>query len=159
MSEAYFIKLSGSLHPASDKDAEILSKFKSGDPVRVKLTRPRNYEFHKKYFSLLNFAFDYWEPPEADMPTYIAMKNITLNKSFDRFRKDIAILAGFYEASYRMNGEVRLEAKSVSFSKMSEDEFEELYTKTIDVIVQHVLPGQYTGDMLRQTVDMAMGYA
>ncbi len=78
-------------------------------------------------------------------------------KNFDRFRKDIAILAGFYEASYRVNGEVRFEAKSIAFSNMSDDEFEILYTKTIDVIVKHVLT-DYTGDELRSVVEQVEAF-
>ena len=156
--QAFFIKTPNNLlMPASYHDQELLKKIKVGAPVRMKLTQIRNYEFHKKYFALLNLAYDYWEVPQPSSTDLLLTKNVpppavTPEKNFDRFRKDIIILAGFYEASYRLNGEVRLEAKSISFHSMSEDEFEELYTKTIDVIIKHVLKN-YTDEMLRSVLD------
>jgi len=87
----------------------------------------------------------------------LQVSGINPEKNFDRFRKDIAILAGFYEATFRLNGDVRLEAKSISFHSMSEDEFEELYTKTIDVIVKHVL-NNYTDEMLRSVLEQVEAF-
>ena len=141
--DAHFIKQDGRLVPATDRDREILDKIKAGEPVKITLKRVRNYQFHKKYFGLLSFAFDYWEPDGE--------------KNFDRFRKDIAILAGFYEQSVRLDGSIRTEAKSISFGSMSEDEFEELYSKSIDVIIKYVCQ-QYDGDMLRSLVDTVEGF-
>ena len=139
--DIFLIKMNGALYPASENDQELLKKIKSGEPTKVKLTRVRNYEFHKKYFALLNFAYDYWEPA-----TECAEKN------FDRFRKDCIILAGFHDSYVRLDGSTRIEPKSVSFASMSEDEFEDLYTKTIDVIVKYVLKN-YSGDMLRSVME------
>ena len=146
--DAFFIKMNGVLYPASEGDREILTKIKSGEPVRMTLKRVRNYQFHKKWWALVNFAYDYWEPPE----------NQVGEKNLDRFRKDITILAGFYEQSIRLDGETRTEAKSISFGSMSEDDFEILYSKTIDVILKYVLKN-YTGEELRSVVDQAMDFA
>ena len=140
--DIFLTKINGALHPASENDQELLKTIKQGQPVRVKLTRVRNYQFMKKWFALLNLAFDYWEPPE----------NHVGEKNFERFRKDIIILAGFYESYVRLDGSTRVEPKSISFAKMSEDEFEELYDKTLDVIIKYALTS-YTGDMLRSIVD------
>ena len=134
------------LLPAHQEDLDAIKKLPNGQPLRVKLTRVRNYQFHKKWFALLNYAFDVWEPMETKGPF-----NVPPEKSFDRFRKDITILCGIYDAHYRLNGEIRLEAKSVSFAKMDEDEFEEMYAKTIDVICKHVLKN-YSGDELRRVM-------
>ena len=134
-------KLNGALHPINDTEREKLKAFKSGEGVRVKMTRVRNYQFLKKYFALLQLAYDYWEPPE----------NLVGEKNFERFRKDVIILAGFYEQYVRVDGSTRVEPKSISFGSMSEDEFAELYTKTIDALVQYVLP-RFTGEELRELV-------
>ena len=150
--DIFLIKTPSGLMPAYDSDRELLKKIKVGRAVRVKLTQVRNYEFHKKYFALLNLAYDYWEPPQGKASKLTKIININPEKNFERFRSDIAILAGYYTATYRLNGDVRLRAKSISFGSMSEDEFEELYTKTIDVIVKHVLKG-YSGDELRGIIE------
>lgn len=143
MAEAFLIKVSDTtLTAATQHDADELKHIKLGDPTRVKFTRVRNYRFHKKFFALLNFAFDYWEPDPA---------NQVGEKNFDQFREDIIILAGHYEQWIRLDGATRVVAKSIAFTNMSEDEFEELYAKTIDVIFKYVLTG-YTGDERRSVL-------
>ena len=151
--EAYFRKVSNGLIPDSEADAELLSKIKLGDVVKLTFVRPRNYAFHKKYFALLQLAFDYWTPPQGK-----AMKGVEPERNFDTFRHDLAILCGYYDATYRLNGDVRLEAKSIAFGSMDEDTFEELYSKTINVIINRVCT-QYTEDeMRRQVEDMVLNF-
>lgn len=143
------------LLPAHQQDEGELKKLPKGQPLRVKVTRIRNVDHHRKYFALLNYAFDVWEPPQLEDDPH--RPKLEIEKNFDRFRKDIAILAGFYEATYRINGDVRLEAKSISFGNMDQDEFDKLYDKTIDVIIKHVLRN-YEGDELRAVVDQVMEF-
>jgi hypothetical protein len=50
----------------------------------------------------------------------------------------VLILAGFYEQTFTLKGELKLEAKSIKFAKMEQDEFEDLYSKTINVLLEHV---------------------
>ena len=160
MAEANFIKLSGGqLIPASDHDKEIIDKIKAGEVVNLKFTRVRNYQFFKKWWALVNFAFDYFEPPELSVDAKEKWKkNVIPEKNLDRFRKDLIILAGYYEAYYRVDGSVRIEAKSISFGSMSEDEFEKLYSATVDVVLKHVCT-QFTGEMLDRVVDQAMSFS
>lgn len=142
--DAFFIKTTArTLMPATDHDAEILQHIKIGQPTRLTFKRIRNYEFHKKFFALLNLAYDYWEPDEG---------NQVGEKNFDQFREDIIILCGFHNQWIRLDGSTRVTAKSISFANMSEDEFEKLYAKTIDVIIKHVLKN-YTDEMLRSVVE------
>ena len=150
------------LMPAHGHDEEEIKKLPKGQPLRVKVTRIRNVDHHRKYFALLNYAFDVWEPPAlrgSDMERAVRLDIMPddVEKNFDRFRKDIAILAGFYTTTVRVNGEMRLEAKSIAFGNMDQDEFELLYDKTIDVIVKHVLK-HYDGDQLREVVDQVMAF-
>ncbi len=146
------------LRPCHETDLEAIKGLPGGQPLRVTMRRVRNYEFHKKYFALLNYAFDCWEPPEPKASKLLELINVPPEKNFDQFRADITILAGFYKANYRVNGEVRLEPKSISFANMDEDEFEQLYEKTIDVIIKRVLTN-YTGDELRNVVDGVMEFS
>ena len=153
--EANFTKLAnGSLVPASEADAELLTKIKIGAIVKLKLTRMRNYKFHRKFFALVSFAFDYWEPAEIPDPRW---PDIIPEKNMDRFRKDLIIRAGYYDATYRLNGDIRIEAKSIAFANMSEDEFEKLFSATIDVVLKEVCT-QYTDEMLRGVVDQTLAF-
>ena len=135
------------LVPSHRQDEEEIEKLPKDQPLRVKVTRMRNVDHHRKYFALLNHAFDCWSPQLAGKYPYGTVPE----KNFERFRGDLIILAGFYQQFYRVDGSLRIEPKSISFGSMAQDEFEDLYTKTINVIVKHVLT-QYTGDMLREIV-------
>ena len=160
MSEANFIKIPGGhLIPASDSDKEIVDKIKAGVVIRVKFSQMRNYGYHKKWFALANLAFDFWEPPElpADQ-TKSWMKNVTPQKNFDRFRKDLTIRAGYYDAFYRLDGTVRIEAKSISFGSMTQEEFEKLYSATVDVVLGQIYK-DYSEEMLESLVDQVMSFA
>ena len=124
---------------------------KQGEVVSAEIKRPRNYRFHKKYFALLNYAFGVWEPECLDY------NGQEVGKSFDRFRDDITILAGYYTLSENIKGEPKAEAKSISFGKMHEDEFSCLYSKTIDVILKHVLKN-YTREDVDRVVENIIGF-
>ena len=158
--EANFVKHpGGSFVPASDEDKEFADKIGAGEVVKLKMTRMRNYRFFKKWMSLVRLAFDFWEPPELpNDPEKRWMKNITPEKNFDRFRKDLTIRAGYYDATYRLDGSVRIEAKSVSWGSMSEDEFEKLYSATIDVVLDQIYKNE-TAETLEYLVDQVMAYA
>lgn len=62
MAEVNFIKTSAGLVPASESDKEIYDKWKLGGVICGKFTQSRNYNYHKRFFGLLNLAFDYYEP-------------------------------------------------------------------------------------------------
>lgn len=115
---------------------EYLNTLIEGEVYRAQITKPRKLWFHRKYFALLNVAFDYWDPPK-DLE-FEARYGHVPEKNFDRFRKDIAILAGFFEAYYRVDGTVRVTAKSISFAAMDQDEFEDLYEKTMTVLISKI---------------------
>ena len=149
MTDLTCIKLpSGTFAPADEASCEEAAKFKIGSAVRFKATRQRNYQFHRKYFALLQFAFDHWTPRELQDPKY---PGIVPEKNFDRFRKDLIILAGFYDATFRIDGTTRIEAKSISFASMSQDDFDRLYSATIDAVLKHILT-HYEREELEEVV-------
>ena len=146
----------GALHPATDEDAEALRKIKPGAAVRVDVKLIRNYKFLQKWFTLAKFAFDIWQetvPPQE-------YRGTPVQPNFDRFRKDLIILSGYYTPVFNARGELRLEAKSISFSSMSEEDFEALYSVTINVILQKILVGTgMTEQKLRDHVETVLRYA
>lgn len=128
----------------------ILPVGEHGWEVLIERHKKRNYKFHKKLFALLDIGFDAFEPPTQEY------KGLPVQKNFKRFRKDVTIAAGFYEAVADINGNVRLEAKSISFAKMEENEFEQLYSKVADVLLQKVLKN-YTRPDLDRVVNNILG--
>ena len=146
MADVWLINSGNGLVPASPEDSEALGHMKLGERVRAKITRPRNPQFHRKFFALMKVGYDAFDPPE-----------IIGQKNFDQFRKDVIIRAGYYEQWVRLDGSIQTVAKSISFGKMSQEDFEKLYSACIDVLLQSVL-SQYTQEDIDQVVDEVLGF-
>ena len=111
----------GKLVPLYNSDAEKLkaAKLKEGETYEVEIKRKRNYQFHKKFFALLNLAYD----------------NQEMFEDFDDLRPYLIIKAGYYKRIKTDKGEF-VRADSISFAKMEQAEFEQLYSKMIDAVIK-----------------------
>lgn len=108
------------LVPLYSSDLDEKRKLKIGETYEVEIKHPRNYQFHKKFFALLNIG---WEnTPEVDMP-------------FETYRRWVTMRAGFYKVYHTPKGEL-YEPQSIAFSAMDEDSFEEVYNRVLDVILK-----------------------
>ena len=150
MKEFYIKKIGPNIIPLDKQNADAIEALKNGE-YKCVLTKSRNINFHRKLFSLLNLAYDLWEPGE------IKYKGIVIQKNRDRFRKDLIIMAGFYTMVFNYKGEPRLEAKSLSFARMEEEEFERLYSKFIDIILEKILVS-YSEEELQRCVNQVLSY-
>lgn len=157
--ELLFLKSQSGLSPACEEASDWLKRKKLGATILVEPREIRNGAFHRKYFALLNLAFDYWR----DNAETIEYKGQPVLPDFDRFRRDVAILAGFYRPVTNIKGEVRLEADSISFASMSEERFEELYSATINVLLQRVFNGsvcaKWSEEQLRSVAEQVLSFA
>jgi hypothetical protein len=147
----YLKKNSNGLSLADEEAEDLISKIAFGSVLKCNISIPRNYEFHKKYFALLDVAFDAWEPGEQTYKDQIVQKNK------ERFRKDIQILAGYGYPIININGDVRFESKSISFGSMEQPEFEKLYSAVINVILAKVLTN-YTRKDLDEVVKKVLNF-
>lgn len=147
---------SGALAPVDAEQAERLKHIKAGATVRCEIAQVRNPAFHRKWFALAKFAYDIWTDtmPEREY------RGQPVRPNFDRFRKELTILAGFGEPVWNINGDMRMEAKSLSFGSMSEDEFQRCYSALIDVILHKVLSGtKLTEADLRAHADRVLQFS
>lgn len=112
-------KVNGKLVPCYESDREKMDRVK--DIVSVDIKVPRNLMFHRKFFALLNLAFENQERYD----------------SMEVFRPIMIMKAGFYEEVKTDKGLVFL-PKSISFAKMDDMEFEELYSKMINVVIKEI---------------------
>jgi hypothetical protein len=154
MTEVVLLKTAaGALVPADPQAAAYVAKLKMGCGVRAMIKKVNNPQFHRKMFALFNLAFEAWEPGEKEY------KGQTVRKEFDQFRKDLTILAGFYDTAITLRNEVRLTAKSLRFDRMDHDERERVYDALVNVILQRVLT-TYTRDDLDNVVNqLLLGFA
>ena len=107
----------GLFSPSYNSDYEAAKKIKPGDTVKAQIKKPRNVEFHRKFFALLNMAFE----------------NQDDFNNFDEFRAFMVMKAGYYKRVVTKTGEFYLPA-SISFGNMDQIEFEELYGKMLDAV-------------------------
>jgi hypothetical protein len=131
--------------------ADALAELPTSATLRVSITQPRNPRFHRKFFALLQVGYDAFEPSRTEH------QGFELQKCFDQFREDVIIASGRYIATTNLSGAVRLRAKSISFARMSQDEFESLYNDAANVLLQRVL-SRYTRADLDRVVDRLMGF-
>ncbi len=152
MADIELTKISGGmLAPLDPQAAEYIAKLKMGAAVTASVKQRRNSKFHRKFFKLLDYAFDMWEPTEKTYKGHVA------NKNREQFRNDITILAGFYETTITLKGEVRLVAKSISFANMEQAEFDKLYNAVVDVVLRKVLT-TYEREELDAVMDRLIGF-
>ena len=124
---------------ADDTEAqELLSKIKINSVVSCEIKRPRNVRLHRKFFSLLKCAY-----AQMDYDNIL----------FDDFRSQVVMLAGYRREVHSIaTGQTRWEPQSISFAAMSQDDFEKLYDRTIDVLLRFVLK-KYTRDDVTNVMD------
>ena len=118
------------LVPLYDDDYEQKRRLKLGDTVRVHVTRPRNLKFHRKFFEMINTAWEYQSE----------VTRAFFHDSIDGFRATLTIAAGFYDTVYNVTrGEWIQIPRSISFDKMDETEFSQVYNAVLNVICSNFL--------------------
>lgn len=140
--------------PWDDEASEQLKRIKVGSLVRIGVRVVRNALFHRKVMSLFKFAYDQWEPE-------INRESMRQYKSFDVFRHELTILAGHYTQYVSLlDNRLHLEAKSLSFAKMSEQEFEGVYRDLKRVVWDRIIAnkGTYTERDFENVLAQLMEY-
>jgi len=121
MAKISLVRTLSGFKPAYDSDFELSKKIKLNEVYTYEFKKERNYNFHKKFFALVNMVF----------------QNQEQYTNFEHLRKDLIIESGNYDLRYDLLGVEIREAKSISFASMDEIEFSKLYNSVIDVIVKY----------------------
>ena len=128
--ELYLLNTTSGLKPCYDEDYEEKKKLKIGETYKVKITLSRNLQFHKKFFALINCAWEYQNEKVVEF----------FHHNKDAFRKTVVIAAGWYEPVYSIDKkEWTQNYKSIAFDKMDEAEFMDLYDNVKRVLFQTFL--------------------
>ena len=112
------------LVPYGDDDYEEKKKLKVGETYSVDVKVIRNLNFHRKYFALISYAWEFLN--ERETATF---------KTKENFRKYLEISAGHCDVIFHPRLQEFVEIpKSISFSSMDNASFSELYIGVKDVI-------------------------
>lgn len=119
------------LVPMYDSDLEEKKKLKIGTAVLLNITRPRNYEFHKKFMALVRLTFD-------NLPEH-------LHDAMGIYNEDDMLTALKFDLGLctiiRIGNRDFIKEGSISFAAMDETEFEQFYKRSIDIILHRYLRG------------------
>lgn len=127
---------------ATERDQERCKSHKIGDHCLANIKKPRNMKFHGKAFKMLEFAFEHYEAPEN---VEVDGVSIVVGRDFETFRKMSTVEAGYYTAAVSLDGlYVSLIPDSLSFEKMTEEQFENWYKAIRDVFWKLIF-GSYAG--------------
>lgn len=112
------------LVPLGDDDYEEKKKLKLGQTYSVEVKVARNVDFHRKYFALISYAWEFLNEQETER-----------FRTKENFRKYVEVAAGHCEVIFHPRLQEYVEIpKSISFGKMDNAEFSDLYKRVKDVI-------------------------
>lgn len=118
------------LIPMYDSDLDEKHRLRIGDNVLC-TKRPRNYEFHKKYFALLRLTV-------ANLPHLIQqqMQIFTEEDLLDCLKIDLGLFTTRWHGGRQI-----VKTGSISFAKMDNTEFEKFFSRSVDAILRIYLRG------------------
>lgn len=123
------IKVQNTIHgliPLYDEDYDEKKKLKLGATYEITVKLARNLQFHRKYFKLLSLAWEYQNEITTER---------FFNNDFEKFRKTVEIAAGVCDTIYSIDRKEFIDIpKSISFDKMDEIEFRNVYEKVKNVL-------------------------
>jgi hypothetical protein len=112
------------LVPLGDDDYEEKKKLKLGQTYSVEVKVARNVDFHRKYFALVAYAWEFLNEQEEER-----------FKTKDNFRKYLEMAAGHCDVIFHPRLQEFVEIpKSISFGSMDNTAFSGLYERVKDVI-------------------------
>ena len=112
------------LVPLRDDDYEEKKKLKLGQTYSVEVKVARNVDFHRKYFALISYAWEFLNEQET-----------ARFRTKENFRKYVEVAAGHCDVIFHPRLQEYVEIpKSISFGKMDNAEFSDLYKRVKDVI-------------------------
>lgn len=141
VTEIYMIKRGdNSFAPAFDSDYEKIKRFKVGDPALFKIVKPRNYEFHKKFFALLQMTLEN-TPRLLHVISKVTGEVVEVPYTMEALLIEVKLKTGHYEIHVTTKGKPIYVPQSISFAAMDETSFEEFYKNAVQVVIQYFLIG------------------
>lgn len=142
------------LIPFEDDAIKYVYNRKAGDILECTLIQQRNYAFHKKLFALFKAVHDAFPDPA---PIEFMGRLLHPEKNFDMTRKWLTVQAGYYDVLVTPKGDIRVEAKSLKFNSMKQDDFDKLYSSVIDASLK-ALPRSWTEDELERVAQEIINF-
>lgn len=125
MTTLAFTRTLSGLVPADDHAARKLKKVPLGTVLRLTFEAKRNNKNLRRWWALCNLIY----------------QNCELYKSPEQAHDMLKILAGHCtQIVSKKTGEVFLVADSISFSRLNEDQFQDVWRRAVQAVCEHILP-------------------
>ena len=132
----------GGFIPINQNANDLVNRCIKGEIITFIEAKQRDIRFHRCYFSLLNFIYEY-------LPDKFK-KAI----SRDNFYKWLKHLKGEYAECYTFkDGTKLIEYDSISFGKMSQKAFENYISEQLPFIYENVLGAFFEGEILKGIIE------
>lgn len=151
-----FKKVAGVLVPDDEETTDRVYKLPAGVPLLGEIKTARNGQLLKKAHALVRLAFGFHSDTMEEGVMY---RGVPVLPDIERFREDLTILAGWYTATFAVNGEVRLRARSWAYCNMEEGEFQRLYSALIDACLRKVYRDGRSEAQLQKMVNEVLSFA
>jgi hypothetical protein len=106
--------------PIDESAKKIHKRYKVGEEAELENKKKRNIRFHRKYFGVLDLTFN----------------NQDMTDNREEFREAVQIHAGFYHYQKLIDGSEVKRSDSISFEKMDDITFSDLYNKVFNVCLK-----------------------
>jgi len=126
--------------PAFDSDYEEAKKIGNGNTIEATIKKKRNILFHRKYFALLKCIFHNLPEKYND-----SIRNI------DDLLVAVKFATGHIRKVFGLNGEVNEIPLSISFDKMDDYEFQDIYNDTLNILCEFL--GCLSAEAEKQIMD------
>ena len=116
------VKVNGAWYPADDESKEVSDSLRYSTIIaaEVKDSDDRSGANLRRFFKFINTAFR--------MQDHYSSKEI--------FRKELLILSGYSETWVSVDGQVRVQAKSISYAELrNEDKFRAIFKNCIEAFI------------------------
>lgn len=129
------------LVPLFDSDLQLKKRLKEGATVRCRVSLPRNYRFHKKFFALVRLTFD-----NLPLPLVERWGIRSESDMLRRFKRDL----GYFSSRLNDRGEREIEYQSISFASMDQADFERFYQDCVNLVLHAYIPGVSRQDLAEE---------
>jgi len=137
---AFFRRTLSGLAPADDASATVLRKVPVGDVVACEIRRPRNSSQHRLYWVLC---------------TAVAINHEQLHDA-ESVHQVLKLLTGLTDKiAIKSTGEIIEIPRSISFGKMSADEWDAYFDRAKQAVCEHLLPGVGLRELQDEILRMA----
>lgn len=137
-----FVYVGGGVLPHNEKAKEFLQDKTNGEVIHFKEVTQRDLKFHRCYFSLLSFIYEYLPDKFKDKVTK------------DKFYKWLQHLKKEYTINYTFaDGTTFIEYDSISFGRMSQESFKNHIRNQLPWIYENVIGAFYEGDIYNGIIE------